>query len=151
MYLCWELQGHGASCSLGASGAPTECRPFTNSPSVPSMSSIFEPTRAMMCILATTYGESLISTPIFDIGDPIGPMEYGMTYIVRPRIAPAKRWVSFCLIFTGSSQWLVGPASSFVAEQMKVWSSTRATSNVVDRTRMLLGRFWGFRGIAVPT
>src|SRR5438034_4903425 len=118
MYLCSPLHGHATSGSLGPSGAPTECRPFTKSPSGPSASRTFVPTRAMMCMFATTYGESLISTPIFDIGDPIGPMEYGMTYIVRPCIVPAKRWESLCLIFTGSSQLFVGPASSLVAEHM---------------------------------
>ena len=32
----------------------------------------------------------MISTPILAIGDPIGPMLYGITYIVRPFIEPAK-------------------------------------------------------------
>ncbi len=45
-------------------------------------------------------------------------MQYGMTYIVRPCIDPVKSFVSFSLIFAGSSQLLLGPASSFVAEQM---------------------------------
>ena len=39
------------------------------------------------------------------------------------------------LIFAGSSQLLVGPASSFVFEQMKVRSSTRATSLGCERAR----------------
>src|SRR2546422_3382512 len=118
MYLCLELLGQAVSCSLDSSGAPTECNPLTNSPSVPSAWRTFAPTRAMMCMLATTYGESLISTPIFEIGEPSGPMQYGMTYMVRPRIDPVKSCVSFSLIFPGSSQLLLGPASSFVAEQM---------------------------------
>ena len=33
----------------------------------------------MMCMFATTYGESVSSTPIFAIGEPIGPMLYGIT------------------------------------------------------------------------
>src|SRR5499427_5307305 len=120
MYLCSELHGHAASCSLGPSGAPTECRPFTKSPSVPRAWRTFVPTRAMMCIFATTYGESVISTPILEIGDPSGPMQYGTTYIVRPRIDAVKRSVSSRFILTGSSQLFVGPASSSVREQMNV-------------------------------
>ena len=66
------------------------------------------------------------------IGEPSGPIENGTTYIVRPRIAPRKRaflpvW-SNSRISAGAIQLLVGPASSFFAEQMKVRSSTRATS-----------------------
>src|SRR5437016_5589691 len=37
-----------------------------------------------------------------------------------------------------------------VREQMKVRSSTRATSPGFDRTTMLLGRFSGASGIAIP-
>ena len=74
----------------------------------------------MMCMFATTYGESLISTPILEIGEPSGPMQYGMTYIVRPRIDAVKRSVRSRFILTGSSQLLVGPASSSVLEQINV-------------------------------
>src|ERR1700678_164023 len=71
-------------------------------------------------------------------------------YMVRPTMEPVKSPVSFCFIFAGSSQLLVGPASSLLREQMKVRSSTRATSAGSDRTRTLFGRFAGSRGIAVP-
>src|SRR5262249_19960839 len=134
IYLCSELHGHDASCSLGPRGAPTECRPFTKSPATPKASRTLVPTRDMMCMFATTYGESLISTPILEIGEPNGPIQYGMTYIVRPRIEAVKRSMRSRFIRTGSSQLFVGPASSSVSEQMKVWSSTRATSMGVDRT-----------------
>ena len=80
----------------------------------------------------------------------MGPMLYGMTYMVRPVIAPANNPCSFCFIFAGSAQLLVGPASSWVREQMKVRSSTRATSAGLDRTRMLFGRLSSASGIAVP-
>src|SRR5262249_2628943 len=114
IYLCSELQGHAVSCSLGPSGAPTECKPLTKSPSGPSISNTRVPTRAMMCILTTTYGESVISTPILEIGDPSGPMQYGMTNMVLPRIDAVNRSVSSRFILAGSSQLLVGPASSSV-------------------------------------
>ena len=70
--------------------------------------------------------------------------------MVRPTIEPANNSPSLCFIFAGSSQLLVGPASSLVREQMKVRSSTRATSAGSERTRKLLGRFAGSSGIAVP-
>ena len=45
--------------------------------------------------------------------DPMGPMENGITYIVRPRMQPSKRRPSVARIWAGSSQLFVGPASSF--------------------------------------
>ena len=33
---------------------------------------------------------SVISTPTFDSGEPSGPITYGITYIVRPRIEPVE-------------------------------------------------------------
>ena len=47
-------QGQVASFSPGASGAPIECRQGMNSPSAPSFSITFVPTRVMMCMLQTT-------------------------------------------------------------------------------------------------
>ena len=67
-------------------------------------------------------------TPICDIGEPIGPMLKGSTYMVRPRMQPSKSPFSLRRISKGSTQLLVGPALSFESEQMKVRSSTRATS-----------------------
>ena len=55
---------------------------------------------------------------MFAMGEPMGPMLYGMTYMTRPVIAPVNNPRSFCFIFAGSSQLLVGPASSWVREQM---------------------------------
>ena len=60
----------------------------------------------------------------------------GSTYMVRPRIEPSKSSFSLRRISYGSSQLLVGPAASFESEQMKVRSSTRATSLGV-RTRVI--------------
>ena len=87
----------------------------------------------MMRMLTTTYGESVSCTPICDIGEPTGPMLKGSTYIVRPRMEPLKRPFSFRRISKGSTQLLVGPALSFESEQMKVRSSTRATSLASER------------------
>ena len=55
-------------------------------------------------------------------------MQNGTTYIVRPRMAPSNRPFRSPRISVGSSQLLVGPASSGSSEQMKVRLSTRATS-----------------------
>ena len=76
--------------------------------------------------------------PYLAIGESIGPMEKGITYIVRPFMQPLNR--PFCLpqriafISTGSHQLFVGPAATFVFEQMNVRSSTRATSPTSERT-----------------
>ncbi len=62
------------------------------------------------------------------IGEPSGPIENGTTYIVRPFMQPSNSPLSVARISAGSRQLLVGPASSSSSEQMKVRSSTRATS-----------------------
>ena len=62
------------------------------------------------------------------MSEPSGPIEKGTTYIVRPRMHPANSPSSTARISAGSRQLLVGPASASLAEQMKVRSSTRATS-----------------------
>ena len=59
---------------------------------------------------------------------PIGPMQNGITYMVRPRMQPSKISAKVSRISSGAIQLLVGPASSSRTEQMKVRSSTRATS-----------------------
>ena len=89
----------------------------------------------MIRMLTTTYGESVISTPSSEIGEPSGPIENGMTYIVRPRMLPANRPLRVPRISTGSDQLLVGPASCSCREQMNVRSSTRATSEGSERNR----------------
>ena len=82
----------------------------------------------MIRIEATTYAESVISTPNIGFSASSGPMQNGMTYIVRPRMQPRYRSVMIAFISAGSIQLLVGPASASSTEQMKVRSSTRATS-----------------------
>ena len=69
------------------------------------------------------------------IGEPSGPIENGTTYIVRPRIEPRNSSVSVSRISAGSRQLFVGPASTSLLEQMKVRSSTRATSAGSDSAR----------------
>ncbi len=89
---------------------------------------------------------------------PSGPMEKGTTYMVRPFMQPLKRaalpsFVPYCSvarISAGAIQLLVGPASSLRAEQMKVRSSTRATSLASERHRKLLGRLAALSLMKVP-
>ena len=66
----------------------------------------------------TTYAESVISTP--NIGDSAssGPMQNGMTYMVRPRMQPRYRSVITDFISSGSIQLFVAPASASSPEQM---------------------------------
>ena len=73
-----------------------------------------DPIRVMMCIEATTYGESVSSTP--NIGDSAssGPMQYGMTYMVRPRMQPAYSSVMIAFMSAGAIQLFVAPASALV-------------------------------------
>ncbi len=72
----------------------------------------------MIFIFTTTYGESVNWTPNCEIGDPSGPIQNGMTYIVRPRIEPRNFGVSRVFISRGAIQLFVGPASPFESEQM---------------------------------
>ncbi len=66
---------------------------------------------------------------------PIGPIENGTTYIVRPRMQPENSPFSVARICAGATQLLVGPASSSFSLQMNVRSSTRATSEGSDSAR----------------
>ncbi len=106
--------------------------------------------RVMIRIFTTTYSESVICTPYLERGEPIGPMQKGITYRVRPFIQPCIRSCSFFFIFTGSIQLLVGPASSFRRLQINVLSSTLATSLGSLKQAKLLGRFSGLSLIKVP-
>ncbi len=106
--------------------------------------------RVMIRMLTTTYGESVSCTPMCAMGEPIGPIENGITYIVRPRIEPRNSGSSRSFISRGASQLFVGPASPGETEQMNVRSSTRATSPGSDRQRNELGRFSAFSRRNVP-
>ena len=138
MYLVL-LQGQLTSFWPGSSGAPTVCTQGTKSPSAPSSSTTARPMRVIRRMFTATYGESDSSTPMCEIGEPSGPMLNGTTYSVRPRIEPRNSALSpVCSssrISEGSTQLLVGPASSRRTLQMKVRSSTRATSEGSEHAR----------------
>src|SRR6202007_1585598 len=119
MYLI-ELQGHGTSAWPGDSGAPTECTALTNDPLSSIERSAGVPIRVMIRIETATYGESLISTPSWEMLLPSGPMQNGITYIVRPRMHPSKISANVTRISSGGIQLFVGPASSSCSEQIKV-------------------------------
>ena len=128
------LQGQATSLWPGKSGAPTLWTQGTTRFSPLSISSNTRlPMRAMMRMLTTTYGESVNWTPIWDMGPPMGPMLNGSTYMVRPCMQPLNSSLSFLRISNGLTQLLVGPAPSFESEQIKVRSSTRATSPASER------------------
>src|SRR5437016_3545530 len=152
MYLT-ELHGHGTSASTpepGASGAPTEWTARTNSPDDSIAASASVPIRVMIRIEVTTYGESVISTPSWEISPPSGPMQNGTTYMTRPRMQPSKISAKVLRICSGAIQLLVGPASSSRSEQMNVRSSTRATSLGSEAHQKLFGRSCGFSLVMVP-
>ena len=65
----------------------------------------------MIRIETTTYGESVISTPSWEISPPSGPMQNGTTYMTRPRMQPSKIPAKVLRISSGAIQLLVGPAS----------------------------------------
>src|ERR1022692_744864 len=81
---------------------------------------------------------------------PSGPMQNGITYIVRPRMQPSKTFANVLRISSGAIQLLVGPASSSFSEQMKVRSSTRATSLGSEAQEKLFGRSFGLSRVNVP-
>ncbi|CAM5238941.1 hypothetical protein RLIN73S_03232 [Rhodanobacter lindaniclasticus] len=117
------------------SSSPLECKPLTNVPSRSMRASAAAPMRVMIFMLATTYGLSEISTPQRDSGELIGPMQYGITYIVRPSMQPSNSASIFACAAAGSIQWLFGPASSLLGWQTRVSCSTRATSFGSERCR----------------
>src|SRR3954452_6070662 len=77
-------------------------------------------------------------------------MQNGMTYIVRPRMQPRYSSVMVAFISAGAIQLLVGPASASSTEQMKVRSSTRATSPGSVRAQNELGFLAGSSPARAP-
>ena len=106
--------------------------------------------RVMIFMETTTYSESVISTPSIGTSASAGPMQNGMTYIVRPRMHPRYRSVIVDFISAGATQLLVGPAVSSLALQMNVRSSTRATSSGSEAAQNELGLFSSFSLTSVP-
>src|SRR6476661_6124381 len=74
----------------------------------------------------------------------------GTTYMVRPFIEPRNSSSSLPRISAGLFQLLVGPASASLSEQMKVRSSTRATSLGSECAQYEPGRFAGSSSVKVP-
>ena len=93
MYLV-SLHGHATSDWPSSSGMPTECRAGTQCTSWPAAASssmrrsTWVPIRAITVIEATTYAESVISTPNIGLSASRCPITKGMTYIVRPFMHP---------------------------------------------------------------
>src|SRR5271169_3562909 len=110
MYLTL-LQGHGTSAWPGASGAPTEWMALTNDPVSSIERSAGVPIRVMILIETATYGESVISTPSWEMLLPSGPMQNGITYMTRPRMQPSKISANVARISPGAIQLLVGPVT----------------------------------------
>lgn len=98
MWLIMVISGlHGqllTTCRLVGSGTPTVWRHFTNTLSSEIFSSTFMPIRVIILMEQATYGESVNSMPTFEIGPPMGPILYGITYMVRPFMQPGKRRLS---------------------------------------------------------
>ena len=141
--------GHVLLARLQRRARPSAAPARTPRP-CPSPRSTAVPIRVMMCIDATTYAESVISTPNIGCSASSGPMQNGMTYIVRPRMQPRYSSVISRFISPGSIQLLVGPASASSTEQMKVRSSTRATSVGSVRAQNELGFFSSFSRTRAP-
>src|SRR5260221_13351309 len=80
----------------------------------------------------------------------MGPILKGTTYKVRPCIHPLSSLRNVSFISRGSTQLLVGPASSFLRLQMNVRSSTRATSLGSEKHAKLLGRLISSSLMNVP-
>src|SRR4051794_34709065 len=74
----------------------------------------------------------------------------GTTYMVRPFMEPRNSSSSLVRISAGAFQLFVGPASASLAEQMKVRSSTRATSLGSEWAQYDPGRFAGSSSVKVP-
>src|ERR1700722_20298236 len=108
------------------------------------------PIRGMIPIETPTYGESLISTPSSEMLLPSGPMQNGITYMVRPRMHPSKISANVSRISAGAIRFLVAPASSSRSAQMNVRSSTRATPSGSDTHQKLFGRSSGLSLVNVP-
>src|SRR5688572_15955926 len=144
------LHGQATSSSSALSGAPTECRHGTYGACSPIRSSTAPPIRVITRMETTTYGLSVSSTPNIGCSASREPMQNGTTYMVRPRMQPRYSSVIVCFISAGSTQLLVGPASAGSAEQMKVRSLTRATSDGSVRAQKEFGLASPSRRTKVP-
>ena len=71
---------------------------------------------------------SVSSIPILLKGDPVGPIENAMTYMVLPFMEFLKIAPAFLYASAGAIQLFVGPASRFLDVQINVRFSVLATS-----------------------
>jgi hypothetical protein len=92
------LQGQATSFCPGSSGIPTECRHL----------GVFAVTESFDRLVAHTCHDLHIDDDVGRIrelhaelrdGEPIGPMQNGITYIVRPRIEPSNLGFSNAFIY----------------------------------------------------
>src|SRR4051794_36694937 len=88
--------------------------------------------------------------PYLENLEPTGPIQKGITYNVRPLIQPFIRRLRIDFICFGCIQLLVGPASLFNLLQIKVLSSTLATSLGWLKHAKQPGRFSALSLINVP-
>ena len=70
--------------------------------------------------------------------------------MVLPRMQPANKGFNVARISSGAIQLFVGPASSLCCEQIKVRSSTRATSCGSDIAKNEFLRLAGFKRLNEP-
>lgn len=111
----------------------------------------------MIFMDSTTYGESVISIPILERGEPTGPMLKGMTYMVRPFMQPGNlSLIAACMSFSaiqlpsipGVAFSVTGTVCSFESVEMNVFPSTLATSAGLVLASQQFSYFG--RGMMVP-
>ena len=143
---------------VGSSGAPTLCTQGTKWPSLPSRSSTARPMRVMIFMLTATYGA--VAQLDADVRDRRAERAHRERHHVHRAAAhraleQRRRAVGPAVLQDGAHlrrrHPVVGRAGVFLAgEQMKVRSSTRATSLGLLRARKLCGRSSGFSFSIVP-
>ncbi len=113
MYLSVLLHGHGDVASGPARAArPPSARTGRTRRRRPARRTPPAPCASSASCSTTTYGLSESSMPMCAMWLPIGPIENGTTYIVRPRMQPSNSRFIVARISAGATQLFVGPASS---------------------------------------
>ena len=104
----------------------------------------------MRVLLTGLFRGSMQGRTMYVVPFSMGPLGSAHSYIGVQLTDSAYVAVSMSRISAGSRQLFVGPASACSAEQMKVRSSTRATSPGSDRARYEFGRLASDRRSNVP-